>query len=90
MRDSRFRTWAAGDCYLVYPAGRSSIRFERLIEGIQDYEKISILQAEFASKGDKIKREKLNQILSRFTLEELTKKGAGLMVETARMELNKL
>jgi hypothetical protein len=90
LRDSRFRTWAAGDCYLVYPGRRSSIRFERLIEGIQDYEKISILQAEFASKGDKIKRDKLNQILSRFTLDELTKKGAGPMVETARIELNKL
>lgn len=32
LQDSRFRSWAAGDCYLVYPDGRSSIRFERLIE----------------------------------------------------------
>ncbi|MBP5486709.1 MAG: DUF4091 domain-containing protein [Bacteroidales bacterium] len=41
--DARFRTWRAGDCYLVYPDG-TSIRMERLIEGIQDYEKIRILR----------------------------------------------
>jgi hypothetical protein len=93
LRDSRFRTWAAGDCYMVYPQGRSSIRFERLIEGIQDYEKIRILQEEFAAKGDKdnnAKRNKLNQIVAPFTIDQLTKKGAGPMVETARIELNKL
>ena len=46
IRDSRFRTWAAGDTYIVYPEGRSSIRFERTIEGIQDFEKMRILRAE--------------------------------------------
>ena len=38
LRDSRFRTWPAGGTYVVYPGGRSSIRFERLREGIQDAE----------------------------------------------------
>ena len=41
--DARFRTWRAGDCYLVYPDG-PSIRMERLIEGIQDFEKIRVLR----------------------------------------------
>ena len=41
--DSRFRTWRAGDCYLVYPDG-PSICSQRLIEGIQDCEKIRILR----------------------------------------------
>ncbi len=41
--DARFRTWRAGDCFLVYPDG-PSIRSERLIEGIQDFEKIRILR----------------------------------------------
>ncbi len=36
--------WPSGDCYLVYPGPRSSLRFERLREGIQDYEKIRILR----------------------------------------------
>lgn len=44
VRDSRFRTWPAGDTYFVYPGPRSSIRFEKLKEGIQDFEKIRILQ----------------------------------------------
>lgn len=47
VRDSRFRTWPAGDTYIVYPDVRSSIRFERLIEGIQDAEKIRILRHEY-------------------------------------------
>ncbi|MDR0385299.1 MAG: DUF4091 domain-containing protein [Prevotellaceae bacterium] len=42
--DSRFRTWPAGDTFIVYPEAKSSIRFERLIEGIQDYEKIAMCQ----------------------------------------------
>ena len=41
--DSRFRTWRAGDCYLVYPDG-PSICSQRLIEGIQDCEKIRIVR----------------------------------------------
>ena len=43
LQDSRFRTWPAGDTYIVYPKGRSSIRYERLREGIQDYEKTRIV-----------------------------------------------
>ncbi|MFS0491466.1 glycoside hydrolase domain-containing protein [Leadbetterella byssophila] len=44
LQDSRFRTWPAGDTYIIYPQGRSSVRYERLVEGIQDYEKIQILK----------------------------------------------
>lgn len=54
LQDSRFTAWAAGDTYMIYPEGRSSIRFERLIEGIQSYEKIRILKEEFEKKGNKI------------------------------------
>lgn len=43
--DSRFGNWLSGDTYLLYPEG-SSIRFERLRAGIQDYEKVRILRAE--------------------------------------------
>ncbi|NOY36432.1 MAG: DUF4091 domain-containing protein [Chlorobi bacterium] len=44
LTDSRFITWPAGDTYLIYPGPLSSIRFEKLREGIQDYEKIRILE----------------------------------------------
>ncbi len=47
LTDSRFRTWPAGDTYIVYPDARSSIRFERLIEGIQDVEKIRVLRKKY-------------------------------------------
>jgi len=52
MQDSRFRTWPAGDTYLVYPYGRSSIRYERILEGVQDYEKIQIIKQILKTKND--------------------------------------
>jgi len=50
--DSRYGSWPAGDCYLVYPGG-SSIRMERLVEGIQAYEKIRLLRPTLNLKGAK-------------------------------------
>ena len=88
LRDTRFRTWAAGDCFMVYPGNRSSIRMERLIEGYQDSEKIRILKEEFTQKGEKSKLNKLNKILSRFTAEYLTPDNAGQMVNEGRKVLN--
>lgn len=46
VMDSRYGAWPAGDTFLVYPEGRSSIRFERLIDGIEVSEKVRILKAE--------------------------------------------
>lgn len=89
LRDSRFRSWAAGDCYIVYPGGRSSIRMERLVEGIQDYEKIRMLKEEFIKKNEKAKLDKLNKIVSSFTPEGLTKTDPAKMVTDARNALNR-
>ncbi|SMO32092.1 protein of unknown function [Saccharicrinis carchari] len=69
--DSRFRTWPAGDTHIVYPNGRSSIRFERLIEGIQDAEKIRIIKTNLAQDNSAEAKEKLeafNQMLAKFNL----------------------
>ena len=44
--DSRFRTWPAGDTYVVYPDARSSIRFEMLRDGIEDAEKDKNIEEE--------------------------------------------
>lgn len=52
MRDARYGSWAAGDCYLVYPGGNSCIRFEKLREGIVDYEKIRIIKVLAAKSSD--------------------------------------
>jgi len=88
LQDSRFRTWAAGDCYLVYPDNRSSIRMERFVEGMQDAEKIRILREEFQAKGNKSKLKKLNAAISRFMPDQLTPDNAAEMVNSARMVLN--
>ena len=42
-QDSRYGNFPAGDCFLTYPEG-SCIRLERLVEGIQAYEKVRILR----------------------------------------------
>lgn len=44
MRDARHPFWPAGDCFLIYPGGNSCVRFEKLREGIIDFEKIRILR----------------------------------------------
>lgn len=38
------RNWPAGDCFLVYPGNRTTLRFETLRDGIEDFEKIQILR----------------------------------------------
>lgn len=88
LRDTRFISWAAGDCFMVYPNDRSSVRFERLIEGIQDYEKIIILRNEFTEKGEKAKLDQLNKAVAAFQLEGLVKDGAATMLNKARPVLN--
>lgn len=45
LESTDFGTWTTGDCFLVYPGNRSSIRFERLRDGIEEYEKINLLRA---------------------------------------------
>lgn len=67
LRDSRFRTWAAGDTYSIYPGPRSSIRFERLVEGLQDAEKINVLRKIYKEKGMKAKLARLEKTLATFT-----------------------
>ncbi|MBP6065344.1 glycoside hydrolase domain-containing protein [Bacteroides sp.] len=66
LLDSRFSAWAGGDTYIVYPGNRTSIRFEKLIEGIQAYEKVRLLQAEFEAKGDTRAAKKLQEVLAPF------------------------
>ncbi|HZY82712.1 MAG TPA: glycoside hydrolase domain-containing protein [Cyclobacteriaceae bacterium] len=53
MRDARHGSWAAGDCFLIYPGANSCIRTEKLREGIADAEKIRILREKAAKSTDK-------------------------------------
>ncbi|GAA4143766.1 DUF4091 domain-containing protein [Sphingobacterium kyonggiense] len=63
LQDSRFRTWPAGDTYVTYPDGRSSIRFERMREGIQDFEKVNIIRQQLIAKNDQQGLKKLDQAI---------------------------
>lgn len=44
LQSTDFGSWTTGDCFLVYPGNRTSIRFERLRDGIEEYEKINLLR----------------------------------------------
>ncbi|MBI2302073.1 MAG: DUF4091 domain-containing protein [Armatimonadetes bacterium] len=57
LHDTSYVTWPAGDCFLVYPGARSSIRFERLREGIAACEKVGILRAKLAGRPELAKLE---------------------------------
>jgi hypothetical protein len=86
--DSRFGHWSSGDTYFVYPGYRSSIRFERLKEGIQDYEKIQILKQEFHEKNDSESAARLQQVLKQFETSQLKSKKAGEMLNEAKQVIN--
>ena len=88
--DSRYTKWPSGDTYLVYPGARSSIRFERLREGIQDYEKIRILREELALESSEkaasaLKR--LNEFLDSIDASTLENKPAAEVVNEGKQLL---
>lgn len=88
LLDSRFRSWAGGDTYLVYPGARTSIRFEKLIEGIQAHEKITCLRKEFKQTGNKAGLRKIDRLLSSFGLYDAPQIPAARTVERANKLLN--
>lgn len=88
LQDSRFRSWSAGDTYFVYPGPRTSIRFERLVEGIQDYEKIRILKAGFTRTNNASALNQLNSILKPFEEETLKTTPAAQVLKVAQQALN--
>ena len=62
IRDARYGSWAAGDSYLIYPGSNSGIRFEKMREGIVDYEKIRIVKEKAAKTSDKIVHNLVQQL----------------------------
>jgi hypothetical protein len=92
-RDARHVLWPAGDCFLVYPGARSGIRFERLREGIVDFEKLSILRElldggsgrRIAGAGDEVR-----EILRGFDYRRVQAEPAAGSVQAARELLNGL
>lgn len=87
LQDSRFRSWAAGDTYMIYPGGRSSVRLEKLNEGIQDYEKIMILRKELADNPAALKR--LNGLLTGFDRDSIPTHPVSDWLPARREALNR-
>ena len=90
LRDSRFGSWPSGDTYLIYPGALSSVRFERLIEGIEDYEKIRILREEFQKNDEKGKLRALEELLEKFQIKMLENGQAGETIKRSKETLNNL
>lgn len=88
LLDSRFLAWGAGDTYLVYPGARSSIRFENLVAGIQAYEKIRILKADWQKEGNQSALKQLDKMLREFDEKQLDHQSARQVVEKADRFMN--
>ncbi len=84
VKDSRFTSWPAGDTYQVYPGPMTSIRFEKLIEGIQDFEKIRILREQYKNAGKEKELQELELVLQSFQIENLKTIPAAEMIQKAR------
>lgn len=93
LTDSRFRTWPGGDTYIVYPGARSSIRFERLREGIQDAEKIRQLRKDLSQVATPESMEKLarlNSAIQQFNTTETPTVPCQDLLNPAKELLNQL
>lgn len=69
-----FTSWPSGDCFMVYPGDRSSVRFERLRDGIESFEKIRLLR-EHGKRSQIRDMEELEKVLADFTWARGSKSG---------------
>ena len=89
LTDTRFRTWPAGDCFVVYPGGRGSVRFSKLVEGIQNFEKVRILRSRWQETGNEAKLGQLTGILKSFTSETVLAEGPAKALAAAKSFLDR-
>ena len=89
LTDARFRTWPAGDCFVVYPGGRGSVRFSKLVEGIQDFEKVRILRAQWQKEGNEAKLAQLTEVLKPFTSDKILEEGPAKALAAAKSFLDR-
>jgi len=87
LTDTRYRMFAPGDTYLIYPGPRSSVRYERFMEGVAQAEKVAILREEHELKGDQASLSRLNTLLKKFEEPTTTEpaKIAGKVNEMERL-----
>jgi hypothetical protein len=74
---------ASGDNFLIYPDGYSSVRFEMLKNGIEDYEKIYIKRQQNKT------TQQFNSVLSQFDFKKVSAaKSRSTQISNARQMLN--
>ncbi len=89
LTDTRFTAWPAGDTYQVYPGPLSSVRFEKLIEGAQDFEKIKQLKLQYTNSNNSTALAELNKALENFNIKSLSTVPANEILEQVKPLLNK-
>lgn len=90
LHDTRFRSWPAGDTYMVYPYGRSSVRFEKLLEGIQAFEKVRILRKEFAGADHADKLLELDALMEKFNFDSQYSECFPTLIHEGQERINAL
>ena len=88
-KDSRFTAWPAGDTYVIYPFSISSVRWERLVQGIQQFEKYKILLAEAEAKGNTSRVNALKKLLKSVDIKKISTDSEKI-VNGFRNGLNKM
>ena len=88
-KDSRFTAWPAGDTYVIYPFSISSVRWERLVQGIQQFEKYKILLAEAEAKGNTSRVNALKKLLKNVDIKKISTDSEKI-VNGFRNGLNKM
>lgn len=86
-----FGNFPPGDCFLVYPGGLSSLRFEKLRDGLEELEKVNILRSRATKSGRaKAAVEKMDaQLAELFTVERSKGKTHEDDVRRARAIIRK-
>jgi hypothetical protein len=89
LQDSRGR-YPGGDAFQIYPGPQSSVRFEKLSEGIQDYMKIQILKKQLTKAGDNKGLKAMHNILSNFENDRLEVESAEKIIAAAKRQIQML
>ena len=88
LLDSRFYSFGAGDCFLIYPGARSCLRFEQMIMGIQAFEKVRILKEKY--KNDNRALRSIDKALRLIDEKTLDKIPSAVAIHKAEGLLRKL
>ena len=89
LTDSRYRLFAPGDTYVVYPGPQSSVRYERFIEGVALAEKVRLLREQYRAQGHTAALERLEGVVRLFETETYPEgHTAATLVDALRREVN--